>query len=137
MESDKNIAELTARNQQATQLLRGEIQAQQLKFQQDLLAHIDATAQARTEEIKRTMEARDQEQTKASQLLHQNLLLHQEQIRAEDIRERLKEQALQKDRQAKSDAIMESLVAYLAHAKVTASNQLSDTTPTMSSTRPS
>ena len=54
-ESDKTIAELTARNQQATQLLRDELQAQQLKFQQDLLAHTDATAQARTEKIKRTM----------------------------------------------------------------------------------
>ena len=47
---------------------------------QDLLAHTDATAQARTEEIKRTMETRDQEQAKASQRLHQNLILHQEQI---------------------------------------------------------
>ena len=42
-ESDKTIAELTARNQQATQPLRDELQAQQLKFQQDLLAHTDAT----------------------------------------------------------------------------------------------
>ena len=135
-ESDKTIAELTARNQQATQLLRDELQAQQLKFQQDLLAHADATAQARTEELKRTMETRDQEQAKATQLLHQNLIAHQEQIRAEDIRERLKEQAIQQDRQAKSDAIMESLAAFLSHTNVTARNQISDTTPTTSSTRP-
>jgi hypothetical protein len=135
-ESDKTIAELTARNQQATQLLRDELQAQQLKFQQDLLAHTDATAQARTEELKRTMETRDQEQAKATQLLHQNFISHQEQIRAEDIRERLKEQAIQQDRQAKSDAIMESLAAFLSHANVTAKNQISDTTPTTSSTRP-
>ena len=135
-ESDKTIAELTARNQQATQILRDELQAQQLKFQQDLLAHTDATAQARTEELKRTMETRDQEQAKATQLLHQNFISHQEQIRAEDIRERLKEQAIQQDRQAKSDAIMESLAAFLSHTNVTAGNRISDTTPTTSSTRP-
>ena len=128
-ESDKTIAELTARNLQATQLLRDKLQAQQLKFQQDLLAHTDATAQARTEELKRTMETRDQVQAKATQLLHQNLILHQDQIRAEDIRERLKEQAIQQDRQAESDAIMESLAAFLSHTNVTARNQISDTTP--------
>ena len=67
------------------------------------------------------MEARDQEQAKAFQLLHQNLILHQEQIRAEDIRERLKEQAIQQDRQAKYADILYACcnMRYLASSNST------------------
>jgi hypothetical protein len=83
------------------------------------------------------MEARYQKQPKAFQLLYQDLLQCQEQTRAEDLRERQRAQALQNDRQTKSYVIMESLEAYLAHAKVTTGTQLTETTRAASSTQPS
>ena len=128
-ESQKAIAAISARYEQENQVLRQDLLQQQATFRQKLMEHTDATTQARTDELQRSLEARDRARDAKIQQREQ----HQEQERAEEKLARQREQAQQNDRQAKSDALMETLMTFLAQAQVSSGPRLmaaSSTNPT-------
>ena len=59
-ESQRAIAAIAARYEQENQALRQDLLQQQATFRQELIEHTDATAQAQTDELKRSLESRDQ-----------------------------------------------------------------------------
>ena len=56
-ESQKAIAAISARYEQENQVLRQDLLQQQATFRQELMEHTDATTQARTDELQRSLEA--------------------------------------------------------------------------------
>ena len=128
-DSQKAIAAISARYEQENQALRQDLLQQQATFRQELMEHTDATTHARTDELKRSLEARDRVRDAKTQQREQQ----QEQERADEKLARQREQAQQNDRQAKSDALMETLMTYLAQAQVSSDPRLmtaSSTDPT-------
>jgi hypothetical protein len=80
-ESQQAIAAITTQYERENQALRQDLLQQQAHLRQELIYHTDATAQARTNELKCTLAARDQVIDEAALKRDQQ----QEQIRADEL----------------------------------------------------
>jgi hypothetical protein len=96
------VAAITAQYERENQALRHDLLQRQAHFWQELIDHTDATAQARTDELKRTLEPRDQAREDEAKKRDQQ----QAQAQAEDLLARQREQAQLNDRQSKTDALV-------------------------------